>query len=87
MTAFAAGAHEHARPTFHLRPRFDRGAESYWVEASTSAMARRLVALNVEGADDVRDLKKFDCVFDRSERPSEGFIHRSQHPPVAIVER
>ena len=74
-------------PYFQIRPRHYDDGESYWVEASTSAMARRLVALNVEGADDVRSLKKFDCVFDSSEKPPEGFIHRRLRGPVAIVER
>jgi len=87
LTLSVAGAHEQAMPYFQIRPRHDENGESYWVEASTSAMARRLVALNVGGADDVRSLKKFDCVFDSSEKPPEGFIHRRLRGPVAIVER
>jgi len=74
-------------PVFHVFLRGDDQADSYWIKASSYAVARRLIALNVAGAEDARDRTKFGCAFDSGNPPPADFIHRRLLSPVPITKR
>jgi hypothetical protein len=63
------------------------GADAYWVLAGTPREARRLVALNVDGAADAENVEKFECGLSDKKIPPAGFIHRRLNGPLAIVKR
>jgi hypothetical protein len=62
-------------------------ADSYWVLAGTPGEARRLVALNVNGAAEAENIEKFECGLSGKKMPPAGFIHRRLNGPLAIVKR
>ena len=84
-----SGMQEMGMNCYAVWPTEDEAGDSCYVLASSSAEARRLVALNIDEASDARDSDKFECVLsvDKHKRPLLGFIHRRLHGPVSIVNR
>ncbi|WP_162915072.1 hypothetical protein [Desertibaculum subflavum] len=64
--------------------RRDGDGECYWLQAQNAADARRLVALNVPGAERAQNPALFDCAPDETRLPPPGLIQRLLRGPVAI---
>ncbi len=62
-------------------------SDSYWILASSSEEARRLMALNISEAFDARDSDKFECEVNTSKTPPSGLIYRRLCGPVSITKR
>lgn len=71
--------------TFHLSRIDEYNRDEFWLTASSAAMARRLLALNVTEAKDAEDGDIFDCDIDDTKLPPEGLIYHSHDAPTDIV--
>ena len=69
---------------YHLAPKDNTDANSYWVCASSDQEARRLVAMNVAAASEAADPTKFDCEIDATKTPPQDFIFRRLKGPILI---
>ncbi len=71
---------------YHICSKENASEDSYWVLASSSDEARRLVAQYIDGASDAEDQSRYECLVADGDRkcPPEGFIHRRLFGPVSI---
>jgi hypothetical protein len=74
-------------PHYHVRPKNDNGADSYWVFAASDREARALVALNVSEARAAKDADKFACEPSQKKMPPANLIHCRLTGPLAIERR
>jgi hypothetical protein len=65
----------------------DETGDTYWVLASTTLEARRLIARNVPTAAGAQNEQRFSCLFDDTKAPPEGVIYSRLHEPVTISRR
>jgi hypothetical protein len=69
---------------FHVVPKHDAEADSYWVFAASEREARRLVSLNVAGAEDAIYDHAFSCAPSSTRKPSRHLIYRRFGGPITI---
>ena len=72
---------------YYVSHKNDGAADSYWVNASSCAEARRLVAVNVPEASDAENAGIFECERNTQKTPPEGLIYRRLYGPVSIEAR
>jgi hypothetical protein len=72
---------------FHVVPKHDRDADSYWVLATSEREARRLVSSNVAGSERAIDEQAFLCVPSPKQIGSRKLIYRRLGGPITIAKR
>lgn len=70
---------------FHVYPITD--GDSFWVKASSSEEARRLIALNVPEATQVEETAHYRCEEDDHKSPPHGMIYHRLGRPISITRR
>ena len=73
------GSKETALPNFHIYPVAD--GDSFWVKASSSEEARKLITLNAAEASQYR------CEEDDQKSPPHGLIYHQAGRPITITRR
>lgn|GEM_PF-1483582 len=81
----ATGSKETELPNFHIYPVAD--GDSFWVKASSSEEARKLITLNVPDAANAAEASQYRCEEDDQKSPPHGLIYHQQGRPITITRR
>ena len=81
----ATGSKETALPNFHIYPVAD--GDSFWVKASSSEEARKLITLNVPDAPNAAEASQYRCEEDDQKSPPHGLIYHQAGRPITITRR
>ena len=81
----ATGSKEIELPNFHIYPVAD--GDSFWVKASSSEEARKLITLNVPDAPNATEASQYRCEEDDQKSPPHGLIYHQQGRPITITKR
>lgn len=81
----AATCKETLLANFHIYPIAD--GDSFWVKASTSDEARKLIALNVPDASNAQETSHYRCEEDDQKSPPHGLIYHQLGRPISITKR
>ena len=85
--AQSARERRRAMPHYHIWPKDDAVADSYWVFAASPGEARHLVALNVSGAPNAENAFRFLCEESSEHTPAPILIYCRLTGPLTISER